>query len=699
MADYITPNLGYVEPENGGSVNTWGVKLNENIGKQDTDIHARLLRSGDVMSGRFGVVAGTEAEPGVYISGDTDTGFYSPAPNNFGISTGGVGRFLLSNTLLSLSVGLMVSGSTALAGVTVSGNATFGDAAGDTLTINGTAVSIPNGLNFDSNTFVIDAVNNTVGIGTINPSAKLVVVGETNALAKVVVASGTGGVNPSLRLANGAAYDIQHISGGGVRFVQVDVGEHARFNAAGQFLVGTSSAVTADKLTTSDGITLGVSGTGGQVNYFGDVAGFYEFVNRQGVAKGFRWYTGALAASIGMTLSVDNNLLLDSTVGAGSRLQVSTPGTWFAIRSTTTANNYGTFQKTNGAALALLGGGGGAAISGGTADDFVIRSESNLLFAIGNTEAARTTSARFFKASNTGTYRSVGAAYHEFYSDQNTANLIVTCANTGNATEAFASYEPSGFLGNHFSGYVNESAVFRVINNGNLQNANNSYGALSDAKLKNILGPAPSYWEKYKLIEWVKYVLKNDPTNQEMLGVIAQQVQGIFPGLIESNPDMERVTKTRDVTVTRQVTVTKLEPATRAEVVLENGKWVQKVIEETVEVAEPQFDEYELFDERGNVVLQLVSPEVQAVEGRPAIISEEGTVIDLAIEAVEYQPAVYEPAKHKVPRMETVVLQEEYEEMVPTGTYTLSVKYSILGHIGDVVLQEAMARIEALEAA
>ncbi|NDB61037.1 hypothetical protein EB001_21735, partial [bacterium] len=53
--------------------------------------------------------------------------------------------------------------------LTINGNTTLGDASGDSLTINGTAVSVPNGLNIDSDTFVIDAANNRVGIGTSSP--------------------------------------------------------------------------------------------------------------------------------------------------------------------------------------------------------------------------------------------------------------------------------------------------------------------------------------------------------------------------------------------------------------------------------------------------------------------------------------------------------------------------------------------------
>jgi hypothetical protein len=69
----------------------------------------------------------------------------------------------------------------------VDGDTTLGDAAGDTLTINGTAVTIPNNLNFDSNTLFIDAANNRVGIGTITPSQPLHVAGNARLAGDVVV--------------------------------------------------------------------------------------------------------------------------------------------------------------------------------------------------------------------------------------------------------------------------------------------------------------------------------------------------------------------------------------------------------------------------------------------------------------------------------------------------------------------------------
>ena len=49
----------------------------------------------------------------------------------------------------------------------------FGDAAGDAITFNASTAATPNGLNFDSNTLVIDASNNRVGVGLASPAQTL----------------------------------------------------------------------------------------------------------------------------------------------------------------------------------------------------------------------------------------------------------------------------------------------------------------------------------------------------------------------------------------------------------------------------------------------------------------------------------------------------------------------------------------------
>lgn len=77
------------------------------------------------------------------------------------------------------------SGLVTLSTLATTGNTTIGDSSGDVLTITGSAITIPNGLNFDSNTFVIDATNNRVGIAKSSPTTALDVNGTVTATALV----------------------------------------------------------------------------------------------------------------------------------------------------------------------------------------------------------------------------------------------------------------------------------------------------------------------------------------------------------------------------------------------------------------------------------------------------------------------------------------------------------------------------------
>ena len=79
------------------------------------------------------------------------------------------------------------------------------------------------------------------------------------------------------------------------------------------------------------------------------------------------------------------------------------------------------------------------------------------------------------------------------------------------------------------SGGVN---TFRVTANGDTQNLNNVFGAISDERLKNIIGSASSQWDDIKALQFIKYTLKTDASNQVQLGVSAQQTEKTSPGLV-----------------------------------------------------------------------------------------------------------------------------------------------------------------------
>jgi|TARA_R100000479_G_C6351428_1_gene189394 hypothetical protein len=79
---------------------------------------------------------------------------------------------------------------------------------------------------------------------------------------------------------------------------------------------------------------------------------------------------------------------------------------------------------------------------------------------------------------------------------------------------------------------------FRVYSNGNVENTNNSYGAISDAKLKENIVDASSQWEDIKDLRVRNYNLIEGQTHTQ-IGVVAQEVETVSPGLVTESPDLD----------------------------------------------------------------------------------------------------------------------------------------------------------------
>jgi hypothetical protein len=106
----------------------------------------------------------------------------------------------------------------------------------------------------------------------------------------------------------------------------------------------------------------------------------------------------------------------------------------------------------------------------------------------------------------------------------------------------------SDTTGRFFDGYSDSAGDTRIIiySNGNIQNTNNSYGAFSDIKLKeNIVNAKPKLNDLNK-VRVVNYNLKNDETKQ--LGVIAQELEKIFPNMVEEIQDTDKEGKSLGTT-------------------------------------------------------------------------------------------------------------------------------------------------------
>jgi hypothetical protein len=87
-------------------------------------------------------------------------------------------------------------------------------------------------------------------------------------------------------------------------------------------------------------------------------------------------------------------------------------------------------------------------------------------------------------------------------------------------------------------GYSGSSTLcFRVYNNGNVQNTNNSYGSISDLKLKENITDATPKLASLNQLRVVNYNLKGNTLKQ--IGLVAQEVEQVFPGLVDESPDRD----------------------------------------------------------------------------------------------------------------------------------------------------------------
>jgi len=81
---------------------------------------------------------------------------------------------------------------------------------------------------------------------------------------------------------------------------------------------------------------------------------------------------------------------------------------------------------------------------------------------------------------------------------------------------------------------------FNVTTNGNVTNTNNSYGAISDAKLKeNIVDASPKLVDLMQ-VKIRNYNLKGDYEQHKQLGVIAQELEAVFPAMVDESPDRDK---------------------------------------------------------------------------------------------------------------------------------------------------------------
>ena len=210
-----------------------------------------------------------------------------------------------------------------------------------------------------------------------------------------------------------------------------------------------------------------------------------------------------------------DTIVLDNGGGAGDGAS-----TYLAFSGTNTGANFvrgrirGAFPDATGGGLAFETG-----TSGSMSERARIDSSGNLL--VGTTTASgKITASTAVTNSRVLSVASTSASY---------ADIQIKSVSAATA----------GTNWYHFVGYSSNEATNNIFiyGNGNVVNANNSYGAMSDAKLKENVTDATPKLDKLQQVRVVNYNLIGE--KQKQLGVIAQELEQIFPSMIDESPDRD----------------------------------------------------------------------------------------------------------------------------------------------------------------
>lgn len=115
----------------------------------------------------------------------------------------------------------------------------------------------------------------------------------------------------------------------------------------------------------------------------------------------------------------------------------------------------------------------------------------------------------------------------------------ITCTRNGNTYNFSATSDANNTTEGFFRGYSTAAGANRIIiySNGNIVNSNNSYGAISDAKLKeNVTDASP------KLDDLMQVQVRNFNyigEDKKQIGVVAQELEDVFPSMIDESTDFE----------------------------------------------------------------------------------------------------------------------------------------------------------------
>ena len=115
----------------------------------------------------------------------------------------------------------------------------------------------------------------------------------------------------------------------------------------------------------------------------------------------------------------------------------------------------------------------------------------------------------------------------------------INCYSSGACIQA-GTLQGGGYNVYFYEGRRNQNTggtrTYIVWSNGNVENTNNSYGSISDQRLKENIVDATSQWDDIKSLQIRKYNFREATGNEThtQIGLIAQEVESVSPGLVQT---------------------------------------------------------------------------------------------------------------------------------------------------------------------
>jgi hypothetical protein len=394
----------------------------------------------------------------------------------------------------------------------------------------------------------LDASGN-LGIGTSSPAAKLHVQGAVGSLAALF----SDATNYTLAIArSGATGSVGMLYGtsGSSLALGANGSEAARIDTSGNLGIGTTTVVSGCKLNVSGGI----NSTNGALNFSGN-GGFYNAANKFGVDNyvgASRFYSsGANSSTKGsyefhITDSVGTLDTIAMTLDGLGTLGVGiTPNTW-----------------GGGGKAIQLPGGALSGYSGASNNQTILW---NNCYYGSNFTYINTDYANYFRMYN-GDYAWFNApsgtagttpTFTQVMTLDKSGNLLVGTTSNPDVARLYVRYDTlttqpvimsvtkqsASTSWNHFVGQSGNGTIITTNNifirgNGNIENVNNSYGAISDAKLKENVTDATPKLNQLQQVRVVNYNLIGEPDNKQ-IGVVAQELEQVFPAMVSESADID----------------------------------------------------------------------------------------------------------------------------------------------------------------